>query len=331
VRRRIAHRDEGPVVLALSGGIDSSILAAFAAECAAEAIHAVTIGVAGEDDERVASAVARSLRIPHRFDASTPEALVASFPRVVLSLGSQGPSYSAYFVGAAARRQCPTAKVLIVGEGADELFLGYRMHRDPIAYARAAVIALDRISEEARESSELLRVVDRWRSADPLAIRSDLFTLLRTHQLVNRHLVPFDHGPMAHGFECRVPYLDRELARWLAMIPQSALASGTSPKPLLRLLAAETLEGTGSDRLVLGRTGSPLRAALAPARAAFTGRIRASLASSPVSRRPYAPLANGPEELFWLGAVESVFFRHRARIDGMELGDLEAEVIGAAA
>jgi hypothetical protein len=39
----------------------------------------------------------------------------------------------------------------------------------------------------------------------------------------------------------------------------------------------------------------------------------------------------GPGKLFWLAAVEAVFFRRRARIDGMEIGDLEAEVMAAAA
>jgi asparagine synthase (glutamine-hydrolysing) len=330
VRRRIEHRDEGPVVVALSGGIDSSILAALAVECSREAIHAVTIGVAGGEDDRIASAVARSLQIAHLFQPSTPQDLVSSFPRVVLALGSQGPSYSAYFVGAAARRHCPTAKVLLSGEGADELFLGYRMHHDPLPFAQKAATALDGVPREARDSSELLRIVERWKCAAPAAIRSDLMALLRTHQLVNRHLVPFDHGLMAHGIECRVPYLDLALARWLATIPEDAFA-GAAPKPLLRLLAADTLASSGADALVLGRTASPLRSALAPARAQLADRIRTCVASSSLSHKPFAALAGSPEELFWLGAVEAVFFRHRARIDGMELADLESEVIGAAA
>jgi asparagine synthase (glutamine-hydrolysing) len=331
VRRRIDHRDGGPVVLALSGGIDSSILAALALERSREALHAVTIGIEGGDDERAASAVARSLGVRHLFDEMTADALVASLPRVVLTLGSQGPSYSAYFVGAAARRLSPAAKVLLVGEGADELFFGYQIHRDPMPFARAALTTLGALPREAIETSELLRTVDRWSSLEPAAVRSDLATLLRTHQLVNRHLVPFDHGTMAHGLECRVPYLDLRLARWLARIPESALASAKAPKPLLRLLAADRLAGTGCDRLVLGRSPSPLRAALAPARAAFTDRIRRWLSSSSLSRRPFAALARDPEELFWLAAVEAVFFRRRAQIDGMEIGDLEAEVMRAAA
>jgi asparagine synthase (glutamine-hydrolysing) len=331
VRRRIDHRDGGPVVLALSGGIDSSILAALAVERSREPLHAVTIGVPGGDDERAASAVARSLGVRHRFDETTADALDASLPRLVLTLGSQGPSYSAYFVGAAARRLSPAAKVLLVGEGADELFCGYQMHRDPLPYVHAALTALDAVPREATAASTLLPTVDRWRSLEPAAVRSDLVALLRTHQLVNRHLVPFDHGAMAHGLECRVPYLDLRLARWLAPIPDSALAGTRAAKPLLRLLAADCLASTGCDRLVLGRSPSPLRAALAPSRAALTDRVRRWLSSSSLSRKPFAPFAKGPEELFWLAAVEAVFFRRRARIDGMVIDDLEAEVIADAA
>jgi asparagine synthase (glutamine-hydrolysing) len=331
VRRRIEHRDEGPVVLALSGGVDSSVIAAMAAAGAPGTVQAVTIGAPGGDDERVASAVARSLGIPHRFEASTPDALLAALPRVVLAHGSQGPSYSAYFVGAAARRQAPSARILLSGEGADELFLGYWMHRDPLPYARGAASALATVPREARESSPLLGTVARWASASAPEIGADVAALFRAHQLVNQHLVPFDHGAMAHGLEGRVPYLDRALARWLRAIPGPALADGPAPKLLLRLVAAAALAGTGSERLVLQRGPSPLRAALAPARAAFVARIQASVSSSRLGRARFASLARSPEELFWLGAVEAIFLRHRAQVAGMELADLEAEVVAAAA
>jgi len=177
------------------------------------------------------------------------------------------------------------------------------------------------VPAESIDVSPLLRVVAGWRSLDPQTIQRQLNQMVRTHQLVNRHLVPLDHGMMAHGIECRVPFLDREVARFIGAVPEIARTSGNTSKVLLRLVASHLLRPFGVDR-----QPSALPTAMNGARKALSRRIGARMEQLDLQRSRLARVANGPEELFWLGAVDSIFLQHRARIDGMELPALEAEI-----
>jgi asparagine synthase (glutamine-hydrolysing) len=331
VARRIRHSERFPVVVALSGGIDSTIIARCAARMPAGQVASLTIGGGdGGNDERIAGTVARRLSLPHRFERVDTDAILRSYPRLILALGAQGAAYSAYFIGAAVRRRWPGAKVMLCGEGADELFLGYWMHVHPAPYTQRVVDVLATLPPEWVDRSPLLRMVAAWPDTSPRRVRARLNALLRTHQLVNRHLVPFDHGTMAHSIECRVPYLDREVARWIASVPEVARTAGNTAKVVLRVIASDLLEPLGIDRVVLDRQPSALPAAVGLARTALVERIARRSGSSGLPRGRLARFANTPEELFWLAAVEAVFLRHRARIDGMDFDALEAEILHAA-
>ena len=299
VARRIRHSQHFPVVVALSGGIDSTIIARCAMRMPGEQVASVTIGSGVDgDDQCVAQTVARRLSLPHRCERIDTDSLVRSYPDMVRALGAQGAAYSAYLIGAAARRLWPSAKVVLCGEGADELFLGYWMHVRSAPYTQRIAAELSRLPAAWVERSPLLRTVAAWGSADPQRVRAGLNAILRTHQLVNRHLIPFDHGTMAHGIECRVPFLDREVARWIARVPESARISGHTAKVLLRLVACNLLRPFGVDRLVLARRPSGLPTALRAARAALVERIARRTASSGLVRGRLACFASNPEELF---------------------------------
>ena len=166
-------------------------------------------------------------------------------------------------------------------------------------------------------------------ATSPRRVRAGLNTLLRTHQLVNRHLVPFDHGTMAHGIECRVPYLDREVARWIATVPESARTVGNTAK-VCYVSSHPIFSSPRYRSLVLDRQPSALPAAMGPARTALVDGLRTAPDPRCLPRGRLARFANTPEELFWLAAVEAVFLRHRARIDGMDFDALEAEILHAA-
>jgi hypothetical protein len=157
--------------------------------------------------------------------------------------------------------------------------------------------------------------------------------MVRTHQLVNRHLIPFDHGMMAHSIECRVPFLDREVARFISTVPERARTVGNTSKVLLRLVASDLLRPFGEDlqRLVLDRPPSPLPAAMSAARKVLQRRIAECLPACDLQRSGLARFATGLEDLFWLGAVDTVFLRHRARVDHMELSGMEMEILDAVA
>ena len=332
VARRISHSEYFPVAIALSGGIDSTIIAGLSGGHPPGRVVAVTIGGAADDEDAAISArVAASLSLGHAFEKVSAEFLCARCARIVLACGAQGPAYTAYCLGDAVRRHCEGTRVALCGEGADELFFGYSMHLRPQAYVARAIDALASVPAESVEASPLLSIVARWPSVPPQRVHCELNGMLRTHQLVNRHLIPFDHGMMAHGIECRVPFLDRQVAEFISAVPEPARTARNTSKVLLRVVVSDLLRasGTGITRLVLDRRPSPFPAAIHEARMGLIHRITRILSSCSWERSRLGRFATGLEELFWLGAVETIFLRHRARVDGMAPDGMEEEILDA--
>jgi asparagine synthase (glutamine-hydrolysing) len=153
-----------PVATFLSGGIDSSLVAAYAARASGRPLEAFTIGFESRafDEAPAARFAAGRLGVPHHVEVLDEDGLaalvapallaydepfgdsssIATFAlcarvatgRSLATLGSAGE------VGYAARHRLPTGyKVALGGDGGDEAFAGYRKH-----HAVAARALLDR-------------------------------------------------------------------------------------------------------------------------------------------------------------------------------------------
>jgi len=119
-----------PVGLFLSGGIDSSLLAAFAAKHAPR-LRAFTIAMpeASYDESKAATSLARSLGLSHSLVALDDAALVDAFDSVAARMDepmADASLLATWVVSRAARREVTVA---IGGDGADELFAGYLSFR----------------------------------------------------------------------------------------------------------------------------------------------------------------------------------------------------------
>jgi asparagine synthase (glutamine-hydrolysing) len=137
---RLIIRSDVPVGVALSSGLDSSLIALLAARAAKETgkgeIHAFTVGYKGrpECDERAeAKALAEHLGIPfHPIEIDEREMLdqfvdmVIARDDPIADISGQG-----YFAVARASRQAGVP-VLLLGHGGDELFWGYPWVRDAV-------------------------------------------------------------------------------------------------------------------------------------------------------------------------------------------------------
>lgn len=127
-------RSDVPVGVALSGGLDSSAVAALAARQYSKTLHAFTVGYQGkvESDERpAAAAFARHLQIPFH-EVEVAGADVVDFFRK-LNEWRDDPiadiSGHGYFAVSRAARAAGVP-VLLQGQGGDELFWGYSwVHR----------------------------------------------------------------------------------------------------------------------------------------------------------------------------------------------------------
>jgi asparagine synthase (glutamine-hydrolysing) len=120
-----------PLGLFLSGGLDSGGLAALMAPMVAEPIRTFAVGFSEPEANELAYArlVARAVGAEHREVVVSPQEFFAALPTLIwhedepIAFTSSVPLY---FVSRLAREH---VKVVLTGEGADELFLGYPWYR----------------------------------------------------------------------------------------------------------------------------------------------------------------------------------------------------------
>jgi len=195
-----------PVGVFLSGGLDSSLVAAIAARYLArhgELLQTFAVGTEGSADLLAARHVAEFLETEHRERVYTAEEAIAALPETVATIEAFDPSLvrSAVPNWMLAEMAARHVKVVLTGEGSDELFAGYR-------YMRA-------LDEPDELHAELVRSVEG---------------------LHNLNLQRCDRVTMAHGLEARVPFLDREVIEHALRLPAAwKLSGGAAPeKQLLR-------------------------------------------------------------------------------------------------
>jgi asparagine synthase (glutamine-hydrolysing) len=129
VRRHLMS--DVPLGLFLSGGIDSSGLLALMAPMVGEPVRTFAVGFSDRDANELAYArlAARAAGAEHREVVLSPAEFFQALPNLVwhedepIAFPSSVPLY---FVSRLAREH---VKVVLTGEGADELFLGYNRYR----------------------------------------------------------------------------------------------------------------------------------------------------------------------------------------------------------
>ena len=178
-----------PVGVFLSGGLDSSLVAAIAQRYLRErgqTLKTFAVGLEGSPDLIAARVAAEYLGTEHHERVYTAEEATASLPRVVASIEAFDPSLvrSAVPNNMLAKFTAEHVKVVLTGEGADELFAGYEYMRD--------------YDDAGELHTELVRSVEG---------------------LHNLNLQRCDRVTMAHGLEARVPFLDREVIDHALRLP----------------------------------------------------------------------------------------------------------------
>lgn len=174
-----------PVGAFLSGGLDSSLIAAIARPHLEE-LHTFTVGVEGSPDLEAARVVARHLDTVHHEYVLTEDEIEQKLPEIIYYLESydQDLVRSAIPCFFTSRLAAEHVKVILTGEGADELFAGYTYYKG--------------IDDRRVLQDELRRSVEN---------------------LHNINLQRVDRMTMAHSIEGRVPFLDLEMIRLGLTIP----------------------------------------------------------------------------------------------------------------
>ena len=320
---RVHQRSDVPFGLFLSGGVDSAAIATLMARLAERPVTAFTCGfdVPGAADERgQAERVARALNLDWREVRFDETEFWRLLPRVALALDDPTADYAAlptYRLAEAAR---DTLRVVLTGEGGDELFGGYGRYRRAL---RPALLG----GRPADPRPDRPDVLARWREAgrpprglSPLqsAQWADVATWLP-----NDLLIKLDRCLMANGLEGRTPFLDPEVADFAFTLPDRFKVRGRFGKYLLRAWLARTCPAAAPWARKQGFT-VPVDAWIAPRAADIAPRV-AQVAAVRRLRSPeavaaaFAPGGKGAWPLLFL-AVWSLI-----HLEGAEPGDaLEA-------
>ena len=171
----------------LSGGLDSSVIAILAAEISNQPITTITVGIKGSEDVDRAREVSRIIGSNHHEYIYTEEEILDLLPEVIFHLESFDCAYLRSsipnFLAAKIARE-HNIKLMLSGEGADEIFAGY---------------------------SYLKNITDKNK------INIELHNLIKG--LHHTGLQRVDRMNAAHGLECRLPFLKPSLVEFVMSLP----------------------------------------------------------------------------------------------------------------
>jgi asparagine synthase (glutamine-hydrolysing) len=304
---RLRLRADVPVGLYLSGGIDSALVAAKMKALAPSTPQAFTIAFVDEDgpynEAETAKLIARHVGVEHHVLEVTTEALLENLERclwhVETPLVNLAP-VGKYLLSAVAQRH---VKVVLTGEGADEVFLGYDVFRE--AAERSSTHASPR---RARLSAWFSRLLGRWLVFAPRSVCARVFpegqerwsddseqiegrapiVRLQYRRLVTHlpHVILCAYGDrteMAHSIEGRVPFLDHHLFEVARGIPVEHKIRGGVEKYVIRRIAEAVI-----PQEIVTRRKWPLSTrvpSMRPGRHAGLDRLLETYASAPALRR----------------------------------------------
>jgi asparagine synthase (glutamine-hydrolysing) len=156
-----------PVGAFLSGGIDSGAVAAGMSRAAGAGVTAFTAGFprSSIDETAAAKRVAEHLGCKHIILPIEPEAAAEVLPAVQRAFDEPSAANSAIPLWYLSRTAAEHVKVVLCGEGGDELFLGYNRHRwaermrryAPLVSAAGGLSFLDRIGDLPARKLNYLR------------------------------------------------------------------------------------------------------------------------------------------------------------------------------
>jgi asparagine synthase (glutamine-hydrolysing) len=184
-----------PVGAFLSGGLDSSLICAIARKHLSE-LHTFSVGIEGSRDLEAARILSKHLDTIHHEYILTEKELKKKLPEIIYYLESfdQDLVRSAFPCFFTSMLAAEHVKVILTGEGADELFAGYSYYKG--------------INDQRLLHNELRRSVSA---------------------LHNINLQRVDRMTMAHSIEGRVPFLDLEMIKLGQRIPSKYKLMGEPP------------------------------------------------------------------------------------------------------
>lgn len=243
----VHQRSDVPYGMFLSGGTDSSAVLAMMARLNARPVRAFTAGFPGaavSDERPLAQSVAKAFHAEHIEIEFSENDFWRLLPAIARAMDDPAADYAilpAYKLAAAAH--AAGLKVILSGEGGDELFGGYGRYRSVMRpfwrggrrMRRLGILERlgilreplhgwrDGVADAEREAKE------KGRTRLQIAQATDC-----TDWLPNDLLTKLDRCLMAHGVEGRTPFLDPVLAAFAFRLPDRLKVKNGLGKYILR-------------------------------------------------------------------------------------------------
>ncbi len=321
-----------PVGLFLSGGLDSSSLLSYISREGAERIHTFSVGFgAGSalNETDTARELASQFGTHHHEIHVTSDEVLNTLPHVISNLDQPLADYAILPTFVMSRFAATHVKVVLSGEGADELFAGYNRYHlyalldqlpsalSHFRYARALLPGACLFKEAERRrllpeafiadsdlAAEQQMLADKA-FFDPAGhLNSMLYTDLR-NWLVDDLLIKVDKMGMLASLEARVPYLDHKLVEYVLALRGMLKAGLRQKKRLLKQVAALHLPAE-----LLAR---PKHGFTVPVGQWFRGPLRKTISESMMDRL-------APDEWLSRDVVNTLYQQHlKGRDNGLKL------------
>ena len=237
-----------PVGVVLSGGLDSSLVAALSKQVSdSKGIQSPDVWtVAGDEnnpDMKAAIQVAEHYDLNHHKKIIDPEKFWQTLPNFIWS--GEDLDISVLFWQPLFEEMSKKVKVGICGQGADELHAGYSRYKELKKHSKLIDERLNDFGEISIEK-EFIGLGQPWINSDFSAqknftsINDTLQFELDRGQLTNFQLRLGDRHSMAFGVEARIPFLSSEHRKLSHKIPVDWKISDSDEKLALRLAASLT-------------------------------------------------------------------------------------------
>ena len=242
-RHRLAA--DVPVGVLLSGGLDSSLLVGMLADhvddlltfsIGFEGIPGVSVGAEKADEFEFSDLIAAQFKTCHHKHLIPNSEVLARLPEAVAAMTEPTMSHDVIAFYLLSERVSREVKVVLAGQGADEVFGGYFWY--PLMDAETG-LAVERFGRHYfdRDQAEYLEMIaPDWHPPNAADVTTELVarelakpqadTFLDevwrfdvTTLIVDDPVKRVDNMPMAWGLEVRVPFLDHELVELAARMP----------------------------------------------------------------------------------------------------------------
>jgi len=196
IRENVEGRD---VAVAFSGGLDSGIVAALSKRYGNVMLY--TVGIKDAYDVKASEETARTLGLPWKHIEIKEDDLEKEIPDMIRMTGTTNPITLSFEVPSYFVLKHASEKIVLTGQGADELFIGYSKY-----------VGLSETEFKA-------------------TVKDDMVTLMNITLAHERSVA--EH----FGKKLVYPYLDQRVVDFVNSIGMSGVSEGEVRKPLLRDVA----------------------------------------------------------------------------------------------